>query len=63
MTEKELETELKAIKIKLNEVYEWMELTQTGTIDILANKIIKLQDEIKELKHEYDIRKNSTEKL
>ena len=51
MTKKEIEVELKAIKIKLNEVYEWMELTQTDRIDKLTYQLIEMKEQLNKLEY------------
>jgi len=51
MTKKEIEVELKAIKIKLNEVYEWMELTQTDRIDELTYQLIEMKEQLNKLEY------------
>lgn len=49
---KDIELRIKRLELKVNEVYEWMELTQNKTIEKLSNQIKSLKKDINKLEYE-----------
>lgn len=51
---KNLEIELKSLKIKVNEIYEWMELTQNRTLEKLSQQLIEQKRMLNKLIKNYE---------
>lgn len=44
--------EFKALQVRVDEIYEWMTLTQTDRMEKLTNKIIEMQEMLFKLQKE-----------
>ena len=51
---KEIKVNLKALTIKVQEIYDWMELTQNKTLERLSKQLIDQKKELNKLIKKYD---------